>query len=524
MVQRIEIESQLREGIASQSLLTITQMLQQAQQQDVMIDLSLLNDAKKVLNLLKGKNLHRDLHFASKLVFRTQLPSLISLCEELSINPNLLAYHTVSLLSRLSEVDQNLLSIRGALTINDEVLFTKSFNVILRYDTSLLTTIQKFQLVAIIIQHSGYVILRSIFQGQSILRLLKLLKQALTCCSLLLVETEVMDLSRLIISSINTQKNMISSNHINTFHIVNPTNIISNIDKTVNMNTYLEELYKHSPMNLQFYITKFPLLRVSTMYNKQHKQNNMIKETLMIKRKVEFNSAMSYSLNALEKSLLKSEDITQSAENSKIAIELFNLLHYIMKDKPYTSLNKSNYRYFLNNKDLLSSNNISSSSTIEPTSGIIVNIINFIQKETKNSILCDEYYFQLAKQLTDNPILTSMSRGWLLMTIYLHSFTPTSKALPYIKNFIYTSQSIILDEIKNKKLINLYVEEFTLKLIHSIISYCILLINRIEDVLLNDFVDNTINHLPLMNPSIPIIERIFEQKSLDFEVVLLTGI
>ncbi|KAJ1385912.1 MyTH4 domain-containing protein, partial [Ochromonadaceae sp. CCMP2298] len=55
----------------------------------------------------------------------------------------------------------------------------------------------------------------------------------------------------------------------------------------------------------------------------------------------------------------------------------------------------------------------------------------------------NELYFQLCKQLTDNPNPRSWLRGWLLMSIYLHYFTPTHDALQYVRNFVESQESLL---------------------------------------------------------------------------------
>ncbi|KAJ1656630.1 hypothetical protein IWQ61_003836 [Dispira simplex] len=52
------------------------------------------------------------------------------------------------------------------------------------------------------------------------------------------------------------------------------------------------------------------------------------------------------------------------------------------------------------------------------------------------SVLRDEIYLQLCKQLTDNPRLENCLRGWALMAVLTQIFPPTPRLIDYLKTFL----------------------------------------------------------------------------------------
>ena len=556
--KRIEIEMHLMQGIKARSLPLITRMIDLAKKTDILIDFSLLNEAKSVLHRLRGNNLKRDLYFTSKLVLRSQLAGLVSLADELSVDPDILSYRTVRILAQLSEIDQNLLSARGALCIHDDYLFTKAFVAILRFDPLQLSSIQKYQLVALVLQHCGYRIQKHIYNGYPLKQMISSIRRALNCCTQLLVETESMDLARLMIlfmqkkmtmmmkapkSDINPKSSIII---FNTFKVDHNRRVVADAtyDKAANIASYITELGQSALIDSHFDISKYPRLRIassssssSSSYSEQ-KTTEIRSMFKLRRRKSDFHAVMSFSTVPITKSLLKLDNISSSSSSSseandyyKLSIEAFQILLCIMGDKAVSTLGSS---IILSD----SPKTISQLSVYQSMAWLTMDLITAITTRYNNDDdhhhhhLRDECYFQLAKQVSENPNINSRIHGWLLMSIYLHSFRPSTDAFQYIKNFIHSSEQSMARELvtpstnaagdvdtdddkDDQQLL------YDIQKVLNIISYCKLSINQMQEDNSNE--GNSNNKQPKLSLSKPLIERIYSQEGLSFEVIAMTG-
>jgi hypothetical protein len=552
--KRIEIEMHLMQGIKARSLRVITRMIDLAKKSDILIDFSLLNEAKTVLHGLRGNNLKRDLYFTSKLVLRSQLVGLVSLADELSVDPDILSYRTVRILAQLSEIDQNLLSARGALCIHDDYLFTKAFVTILRFDPLQLSTIQKYQLVAIVLQHCGYRIQKHIYNGYPLKQMISSIRRALNCCTQLLVETESMDLARLMILFIQKKMTMMMKDPKSD--IINPKSSIvifntskvdhnrrvvadATYDKAANIASYITELGQSALIDSHFDISKYPRLRIASSSSSSYSEQTTTEVRSMFKlrrRKSDFHAVMSYSTAPITKSLLKLDNISSSSASSsssseandyyKLSIEAFQILLCVMGDKAVSTLGSS---LILSD----SPKTISQLSIYQSMAWLTMDLITAIttrKNDHHHQHLRDECYFQLAKQVSENPNINSRINGWLLMSIYLHSFQPSTDAFQYIKNFIHSSEQSMVqelvtpstnaaadtdDEKDDQQLL------YDIQKVLNIISYCKLSINQMQEDNSNENKSN--NKQPKLSLSKPLIERIFSQEGLSFEVIAMTG-
>jgi hypothetical protein len=554
-----EFEIAVRKGITAKSLDTLTRMLKFAEESEIVLDYNLVNEAKACITSLKEKNLKRDLRFAAKLVPRSQLDELIALAEKLSLDPNIPSYRTVLALAAKSEAEQHMIRARGALEVHDEALFARAFFAISRFDLNLLTTRQRCQLAALILQHSGYHVLSRATRGTPLAGVTHLTKHALSCCLQLMVETEPMDLSRLLVA-LAYRVATVERNSSYVSHAYFPV-ADHRGDKAASIAVYLDELDLDRSASAQFDITKYKQLRISSVY--RYKGLGITAALQQGRRKNDkSNEIMRFSTVPLLKSLLKYDAAT--AVNPRLHLEAFNLLLAIMGDKPISSLSRPAKGTVL--------------QTRNPALGSLV--LDMVDAATNRyPIMRNELYFQLVKQLTDNPSKRSWVRGWLLMSIYLHSFPPSLDAVPYLRNYVEVSVQAVATEL-SALLRTLQVEDAAqsgagsalksspvhaqtavggggvsgvsdedvaaLKYCSRVMSYCSTLVSRVEILLHNEKAARQENaatpvlYKPLVastsatyarenrnelapNLSAPLVERAYEQKGLDFEIALMTG-
>jgi len=540
-----EFEAAVRRGISLRSLDLLSRMLKYAADSNILLDYNLVSEAKACITALKEKNLKRDLRFAAKLVPRSQLDELIALAEKLSLDPNIPSYRTVLSLAAKSEVEQHLIRARGALEVHDEALFARAFLAISRFDLSQLTTRQRCQLAALILQHSGYHVLYLATKGNPLSGATRINKHALACCLQLLVETEPMDLSRLLVALAH-RTITVDNNSSYVSHAFFAT-ADARADKASSIAVYLEDLNLNYASNAQFDITKYKGLRISSVY--RYKGLGIAAALQSGRRKNDkSNEIMRYSTVPLLKSLLKYD--ASVAVNNRLHLEAFNILMAVMGDKSLSSLTRPAKGTVLQTR---------------PTT-LATAVLDLIDAAAvRYPVMRNELYFQLIKQLTENPERRSWVRGWLLLTLYLHAFPPSYDALPYIRNYVDVSRESALHDLQTLspraaaeapaltkvaafgKPTTLSEPDLTaISYASKLMTYSSVLLSRIDIMLHNSkaayhdssgspllfkpIVASTSAHYMRENVSEmqsglhgSMVERVYEQKGLDFEIALMTG-
>lgn len=546
-----EFEAAVRRGITLRSLDLLTRMLKYAADSNISLDYNLVNEAKACINSLKEKNLKRDLRFAAKLVPRSQLDELIALAEKLSLDPNIPSYRTVLALAAKSEVEQHLIRARGAMEVRDEALFARAFLAISRFDLSQLSTRHRCQLAALILQHSGYHILYLASKGNPLSGATRINKHALSCCLQLMVETEPMDLSRLLVALAH-RTITVTRNSSYVSHSFVPVADLR-VDKASSIAVYLEELNLNYATKAQYDITKFKQLRISSVY--RYKGLGIAAAFQQGRRTNDkSNEIMRYSTVPLLKSLLKYEAAT--AINPRLHLEAFSILLAIMGDKTLSSLSRPAKGTVLQTKTM-------------SVASAVLDLVD--AAAVRYPLMRNELYFQLIKQLTENPDRRSWVRGWLLLSIYLHSFAPSFDALPYIRNYVDVSLETATAEVhalataalseepaavdssptKNAAAAaarsKVSEEDLTaMRYCSKVMAYCSILLNRLEIMLHNNkatnmdssgapllfkpIVASTSAHFETENVSVltpdlnsAMVDRVYDQKGMDFEIALMTG-
>eukprot|EP01034_Spumella_vulgaris_P022060 gene22060-28155_t len=490
-----EIEATLRKGVKLCQLDVLVRTVQFASDFGIILDFELMNSARDCIAVLREKNLKRDLHSAARLVPEsTRLFELINLAESLKADPNIPSYRRVVQLAGKTEVEQCLLRALGALETKNHDLFRKTFKTIAKFDVSTaLNTRQRYMLAAIILQHCGYLVLTMVTDGAPVALVYKTLRHALSCCRELMVETECMDAARLLIAL------TVSLTGGGAQIPTSPKDAVTSGERVSSIAMYLEDmrLFNRSKQSVG--------LGLSAVFASRSHKASMV-------------DLMSHNSTALAKSLLKYE---QGVLDQPLCVEAFTLLFAIMGDKSLSSLARPRKGGILRSKP-------------RDVDGVVLDLLD--AASVRHPVIRDELYFQLAKQLTNNPNRQSRSRGWLLMSLYLHAFHPSLEALPYIKNFVADNLERMI--VARHLLLHgdgdahEYVEEdqstCELDYFVHLASYCSKLVCALE-VTMDRSVDirtasaaasssSAVSHV-----SAEVVSQVFDQSPLNIELVLMTG-
>lgn len=535
-VRKAKIKSiriDLRKGIKAMSLELLTKALQLASDLDV-IQGPVIEEAKLCVRSIKEKSIKRDVLVAAKLVPKAQLRELISIAETVNLDPNIKSYRRLLILADKSELFQHIMRARGALEIKNEEMFVKAFKAIIRTDLKQFTTLDRLMLTAVIFQHTGYVVLKMATQGVPVHLLSKLFRHALSCSSQLLVETEPMDLGKIMMmmfagtENINIRQSMV--------HTRQP---LSSQGKIANISSYLDGIKLFLP-DPQFAIFKYPRLRAYS----SHKSRGLGITNPFSQRRNQLNALelLDHTTTGIAKSLLKYDPL--QGVDQKYCIEAFHALQVIMGDLTVASIPR-----WTRKGSLFAEKEVYK---------IVVNLIELASK--KQPLLANEIYFQCVKQLTSNPSDQSLIRGWILLTLYFHTFPPSKDSLGYLQHFVTSSISELQqkreaiktdtgvpkddDDGNDKNQFN--AEEFRIqkdlmlrrnKYLLHLTGYCDFLLRTLEVYYLRDhasLIARTKREENLSLRPYPVfpsnsviskdmVELAFEQNPIEIEVVLMTG-
>ncbi|KAJ1961425.1 hypothetical protein IWQ62_003876 [Dispira parvispora] len=140
---------------------------------------------------------------------------------------------------------------------------------------------------------------------------------------------------------------------------------------------------------------KYRLEGFAKEYFSTHKQG-------LFRRRVPIQHMLRFSVTSLKKPLLR----LPKAQHQN-ARRCFKVIQRIMSDRSRSVLANDN----------------------TDTQWLVGNGLNI-------SVLRDEIYLQLCKQLTDNPRLENCLRGWVLMAVLTQMFPPTPQVINYLKSFL----------------------------------------------------------------------------------------
>jgi hypothetical protein len=491
----MEIEKYLRRGVYLKSVSLLSKMLQFAKELEVMLDYNLMIEAKLCLRKLQLANLLRDLYFAAINIPKSQiLQELSNLADELMVDPNLPSLKQIRTILKKSEIEQEVFRCKSALLRSDLSGFVHSMKFLSKIDFNQGSVALKSLFISLFLQFLGIRLVDFICLGYSQTVFLKHFKNALNVCQSYFVELESMDLIRNVIK-------LVSRFSLDLGHPLDQR-ASRGMGSSSDLQTILEDLYLYPKCQHQISISKYPLLRLSSSQ----------RETKLFpafgRSKATADEIMNFSNRPIEKSLLNYE--TNSLD-STICAECFLILQVIMEDLPLTSLKKWKHSKVL--------------QTAPTSDSIIFDLLHLAVR--RYQLIQDELYFQVCKQLNRNHRFVSVLRGLKLLSVFLHTFTPSSMALPYLKNFILEMKTIfsVKDDFIHSS--SHFPFDQSGSFCRNLCDYCILLFSKIEDTLPlgtpSSAVENSFMLTYDSEHSSTLLKFVFQNKPMWYNVVLMTG-
>lgn len=421
----MEVERLLHRGIEIRSAKLLTKTLRFATDLAVLLDKNLMNDAKACLLKLRESNLRKEMYLALEYYPRTPVVGdLLETASRVGMSANLPSLGVVTKLFHLPEPYQELYRaiciLRGHVT--DDIFRTKlvsMLHALSKAQSSLQFHSINRHVAALSVAYLAKATRsRLIERGLAPSSVLQLFRKALQVLSSMRIEIEASDLTRLwitftsndqsfpldfdVMSGIGSHGNASSS----IAHLAGGSTTVTDLRSLLLEISQLDKLQHH------FQILKFPLLRSSV-------EKKGLFRALSTFRRAAPKQVMQFTTDTLLKSLLKYND--KEALDAAIAIEFFTCVQVLMGDKQLSSLPRA------------SRSQVAKGSP-RTLSTLIRDVLVFARTASPGFV--NELFFQLCKQLNDNPRSESELRGWNLMSLILHVATPTLDALPYISCFV----------------------------------------------------------------------------------------
>jgi hypothetical protein len=528
-VRSLELSNSIRMCIDINDRYNLAKLLDSVQTKGIYLDLNLLSEARNVIDKDNIKKLKYDLRKSLITIPRGLIGELLRKASLFNLDPKISLLSQAKRLLEITDIEQNILRIRGSIESNNENNFFQGFAHLARLESKQLNLRDHRLLVAILLQNTGKRALYSRYLGVPKSVITRSMKYSLSCIQQFNLETEPIQLSRLAISLMSIVHSSKDSN-INT-------NMDIQLDKSLKFSKYLDEKISLIELNPEYAIESYSAL------NSPFVLKDTFLSSLRGEGKIAFQEFLSYVSYPISKSLLKLPKSDQ-----QLCIDAFSALMIVLNHNNSSVITKKNL-IANRNDDIIT---------------IAYKIIKSGQSQLNNDNYRDELYLQLCKQLTNNPEIINSIRGWLLMSLYLHAFNPSSTLMPFIRNFVtkYLKTSEVnvsiakksLEEIKsnvNKEqhedtslIILIETAEKKIKdskKLYQIVYYCEWLSsNKIikqkvekndEDstVMSNSLNENdsTINDSrdddEFEDISINIIDNVFNQNSVEFKITTMSG-
>ena len=443
-----DVTDQLLRGIAEESLEPLETALLRVEG-GVLVEFGLVRRARMWVKRLRERHLKTQLHQAALTVPRGHIDELIRLAQSNLIDPNNALLARLVRIAEQPDLCQCILRARGAVEMRDEVAFRRAITSLAKFEVKRFSSRDMRMTTAVFLQHAGYRMLRSHIDGEPSLTA-DLLRHVLSSCRQLAIETEAMQVAKLLLTLQQASQRKDDPDR----------------SKTSGLLAYLDESSLSASMASNFTIDQFQYLRPETA-GAAGKLTDTIKgvgsfftrllgqsKSSGLQHTATRNSdRLAFTDKAIKTPMLQYESSQDDDFIRDLATRCFLALQVVMGDRPLKGLKRSQGGQIKMREDIAfvmaDLVDVGTGDHFNPklsTAKLTAKAFKASQQaaqsgqsvavEEAHNNNGDELYVQLCKQLSGHPVTLGRLRGWLLFSVYLHAFAPTKALMPYLRNFI----------------------------------------------------------------------------------------
>ena len=419
-IKQVETEQyneKLQQAVNSGSGDACSVILKDATDKGYELETEVVGEAKMLLLRLQQVEIKKELRTVCKFIPRGQIQEVLKKSVTFRLDQDLWMCKLGRLLTERAEAELAILRSRGWLKMQDENAFKRSLASVQRFDLKRLGNKEKKLLAAVLLQNAGETMDRAIQrEGCSPADALDNVTQTLEGVMQYFVETEPMQLARLVIAATNqlsankkitnaTAKN--KGNKQNNFFSKQHSSVVIMQDSSTS--GFLRN-------KTELALEKYMYLRANNQPSGFLSRKSTVAQTA--NEQSEAADSLQFSAEGITTPLVK-----MNKSLDKESTELFKALQVVMRDRQLDTCLSSRSTLFVG----LNAGDGSEYALLAS---------RIVESGISTVALRDELYIQVLKQLTRNPNIKSIVRGWTILCVYLHCFPPTSDFFPYVKYFM----------------------------------------------------------------------------------------
>eukprot|EP01033_Poteriospumella_lacustris_P012069 gene12069-8623_t len=414
----LEVESFLKVGIARRSAELLAKMLGFAKALGVMLDYGLMTEARHVLRQVRESSIKRDLYrLVRDFPKAAAVAEALQLAQSLNVDPQSPSLARLRQLVQLSDFDQEVYRAQVLLRAGGADGRLPATLVLLHRSLQAQPTQRKRRyFLSVVLEFVGLAAQRA--QRLHALPppfVAQLIRQSVQLCSSLRSEVEVLDLARCCVKFLAP----LLAQHAAGADLIGGAHDLRSLGSETDLALFVRRVEAFPGLQHQHRITKYPLLRSSV------EKKSGLWQALRLRGRSPAKEIMSHAPQPIAKSLLKLDKELAHDGGTLCCLEIFVVLQVLMGDAPLAQLPRP------------SRAKIVSAQTNRSRESLFFQLLGCLS--AKYAVFRDEMFFQLSKQLTQNPSAASALQGWLLFAVFAHALAPSAAALPFLLHFAQDS-------------------------------------------------------------------------------------